>query len=335
MNPMVLACGGWIASAVGAAATLDIAGHLSGGPRSARELAALTSTDERVLKRLMRVLVVAGLFAREADGRFANTPDSERLCDGHPQSVRRFCILAAGDYQRIFQDVLYSLETGQPATRRTLGGSLYAYLDRTPDAAVIYDHAMEDLARSAAAALASRIDASRVSWIVDVGGGRGTLLRAMLAEHPHVRGTCIDRASVCDRARRELAEQSPGLAARLEFAAGDFFAGVPAGADIYLLKNVLHNWGDDPSRQILRTLRTAMAGRPDARLLVIEPLEDGPLPATYKALDDLLQVVISEPGAAARSEQDFRRLLGESGFSVERVDALPSGHSVMQAAAAE
>jgi hypothetical protein len=331
VNPVALACGGWIASAVGAAATLDIAEHLGAGPRSARDLAGATHTDERVLKRMMRTLVVAGLFAREEDGRFANTPDSELLRDGHPQSMRRFCMLAAGDYQRVFQELLHSLRTGEPAARQALGGTLYEHLERMPEAAAVYDRAMEDLARPVGAALCEVIDFSEVRTVVDVGGGRGTVLMALLAAHPALRGICVDRPSVCARAQEELTRQAPSIAARLDYRPGDFFTEVPADGDIYLLKNVLHNWADAPSIRILTSIRAAMTARSAARLLVVEPLLDGPMPAIYKVLDDFMQVVICEPGATARTSADLRGLLLASDLDVVKEDTLNTGHSVLQA----
>jgi len=331
MNPAYLASGGWIASAVGTAAALCVADHLGSGPKTAAELAALTGSSEYAIGRMMRLLCVAGLFEETTDARFANTADAELLRTDHPRSMRHFCMLAAGDYQRIFQEMAHTVATGEPATRTVLGGSLYTFLSRTPESGAIYDGAMEDLARPVGKVLAKSRDFSGIDTVVDVGGGSGALLKGLLAVVPHLRGICVDRADVCARGAQLLAASGSALVGRLEFRAGDFFEALPPGQPLYLLKNVLHNWGDDRCVDLLRTVRVAMSVRPDARLLVIEPLAESAMPAMYKALDELMQVVISEPGVAARSESAFRALIERAGLRVLSVQTLASGHALIEA----
>jgi hypothetical protein len=169
-----------------------------------------------------------------------------------------------------------------------------------------------------------------VTTLVDVGGGRGTLVKAVLQAHPHLRGICVDRADVCARAAADLLAGDPALAGRLSFVPGDFFGAVPPGADLYLLKNVLHNWNDDSAVAILMTIREAMSA-PGARLLLIEPLAEEGTPSAYEAMDDLLQMVICQEGTTARSAGQFRTLLRRAGFDQESVAALPTGHSVVSA----
>jgi hypothetical protein len=147
---------------------------------------------------------------------------------------------------------------------------------------------------------------------------------------PHLRGTCVDRPEVCDRARRDL---EPGLRHRLTFSGGDFFESVPAGADLYILKNVLHNWGDERAMAILRPIAVALGGVEHGRLLIIEPVIGGGMTGLYRALDDLLQLVICEPGATPRSADALSSLAEQAGFRVTGVQALPSGHTVVEAAA--
>jgi C-methyltransferase len=331
MDPANMACGGWMAAAVGAAARLGIADLLTEGPRSSADLAVASGTSEPVLHRVLRLLASLGVFRQTPDGRFENTADSERLRTDHPRSVRHFCQLAAGDYDRCFDELGHSLKNGEPASRTVFGGSIYEYMARTPAAAEVYDLAMEDLARPACAALASIRDFSDVRTVVDVGGGRGGLAKGLVAAHPHLTGTVVDLPDVCARATADLVATKPALATRLSYAGGDFFASVPAGADVYLLKNVLHNWNDDSSERILATVRAAMDGHASARLLVIEPLvHDGPQ-TIYEAMDDLMQVVVCEPGTTARSDADLRRLLDRAALEVVGVELLATGHSVLEA----
>jgi len=329
MKAAYLACGGWVASAVGVAASLGIADLLADGPRSADDLARATGMRTAPLASVLRVLVAVGLFAETPEGAFANTPDAESLRADHPQSVRAWCQLAAGDYQRLFHAMSHTVATGEPAAHQVLGESLYDYLTHTPTAADVYDRAMEDLARPLGGVLAASRDFSHVVSVVDVGGGRGTVVRDLLHAVPHLRGTCVDRAEVCDRARRDL---EPELRDRLTFTGGDFFESVPGGADLYILKNVLHNWGDERAVAILKTIAVALSGVMNGRLLIIEPVIGGGMAGLYRALDDLLQLVICEPGATPRSVEALTRLATQAGFCVTGVQALPSGHTVVEAA---
>lgn len=333
MNPVQLAVGGWIASAVGAAATLRIADELSAKPLSIEELAKRTDTNAYALTRMMATLAAVGVFARTTDGHYENTADSELLRSDHPESVRGMCMLFAGDYQRAFQEVLHTLRTGEPASRKVVGGTLYAFLDRNPESGDIYDRAMGEIARSTAVDLAKSYDFSKVDRVVDIGGGRGALLRVLLSAHPHLRGISFDRSDVCTRARAALASEAPELADRLDFQAGSFLEVIPAGAPLYVMKNILHNWNDESCLKILRCARTAVAGGAGARLLVLEPVIESPKPPMYKVLDDFMQVTICEPGVTARSEADFVRLIEGAGLVVAKTSFLATGHCLFEATA--
>lgn len=171
-----LACGGWISAAVGAAARLGIADLLEERPRTAGEIAEQAGVSEPVLLRVMRLLVSLELFATTSDGRFANTPESDVLRTRHPRSMRHFCMLAAGEYDQSFGELLYTLKTGESAFRKVFGGSVYDYMDRMPDAGAVYDLAMEELAQPVGMWLADHQDLTDVRTVIDIGGGSGTLL---------------------------------------------------------------------------------------------------------------------------------------------------------------
>ena len=328
MNPAYLASGGWIAAAVGAAATLGIADLVDAQPRTARELADATGTSEAILTKVLRVLTNVGLFAEDADGRFSNTADSAMLKTDHPQSMRYFCQLAAGDYQRIMQALPYALRTGEPASHPVLGHSLYEYLDRDAAAAEIYDRAMEDLSRSVGVSFAELRDYSRARLVVDVGGGRGTVVKEIVRRHAHVRGICADRGTVCRRAAEQLQRDEPELAKRLTFVPTDFFAGVPGGGDIYILKNVIHNWNDKSCVRILRCIADAMAPTPGARVSVMEPVQ---MTGLYAAADGLVKAVLGEKGMPHRDEAELRGLIHAAGLRVVSAFVPESGMAVFDA----
>jgi O-methyltransferase domain len=316
VNPAYLATGGWIAAAVGAVASLGIAELVDATPRTARELADSTGTSEAMLGKVMRVLTHVGLFEEDADGRFSNTPDSAQLKANHPLSMKYFCQLAAGDYQRIMQALPHALRTGEPASAFVLGSPLYAYLDAADEAGELYDRAMEDLSRPYGVAVAETRDFSNARLVVDVGGGRGTIVKEIVRRHSHLRGVCADRETVCLRAETQLRRDDPELAARMTFIPTDFFAAVPGGGDVYILKNVVHNWNDDSCLRILRNIAAAMAPTPGARLSLMEPVA---MPPLYEASDGLVKAVLGEKGMPQRSEAEFSALIEAAGLHI--VDA--------------
>lgn len=335
MLALQFACGGWIAAAVGAAARLGIADLLDDGPRSVADLAEATGTVQAVLARVMTLLAVLELFEATGDGRYANTDQSLVLRSADPKSVRHFCMLAAGEYQTGFGELLHSLKTGESAFSKAFGGSVYDYLARTPDAAANYDRAMDDLARPVGAQLAQMRDWAGVNMVVDVGGGRGTLLKGLLGAAPHLHGVCVDRPDVCARAADDLRVEAPELGKRLSFVPGDFFGDLPAGGDAYLLKNVLHNWNDASSTKILGSVRRGMVENRDARLLIVEPIAGQSAPSAYQAMDELMQMVICEAGTVARTKADMGNLLEKASFAVVAAEPIPTGHVVIEATLAE
>jgi hypothetical protein len=162
-------------------------------------------------------------------------------------------------------------------------------------------------------------DFSRFTTIVDVGGGTGALLAAVLAANPVVRGALVDRPQVLERAPEVL--QQAGVADRCQLVEADFFESVPAGGDLYVLSNILHDWGDDAAVQILRTCRTAM--NPNSRLLAVElVLPDGPEPSMAKLLD--LEMLALTPNGRQRTRRQYADLMDAAGLIVtQAVPALP------------
>lgn len=320
-----------MAAVVGDAARLGLADHVADDGVTVDALAARTGAVPAVLARMLTVLVQVGLFT-VADGRYRTTEEGARLREDHPDSLRWFCQLAAGDYQRAFTALSHTVTTGEPAAATALGATLYEHLARDPRAAHVYDRAMEDMTRHASRVLASSRDFTGVGTIVDIGGGRGALMVGLLRALPEASGVVVDRPDTCRRATAALPAIAPDLVGRLRFAAGDFFEAVPAGADRYVLKHVLHNWSDADATRLLRVTRRAMAA--GARLLVIEAVEDGVMPPLYRALDGLMQMVVSSEGTVPRTGAALEALVAGAGLTVQDRAWLPSGHLVLEAVVA-
>lgn len=323
MNPAYLACGGWLAAAVGVAAELGIADLVQDEPQPIASLAAATGSDTDVLRRVLRLLAVAGVF-RIVDDNCANNEGSERLRSAHPLSVRAFCQLAAGDYQRAFTELRHTVTHGTPSTTVAFGQSLYEHLAADPRAAAVYHGAMDDLTRGVGTALARAFDWSGVRSVVDVGGGTGRLLADLLAVHPHLDAICFDRPGNPLAAAATRAPQG-----RLRFEHGDFFAAVPSGADVYVLKNVVHNWADREAEHVLRVVGTSLV-TPTAWVLLLEPADEGEA-SMFAALDALMQAVVCAPGSGPRTASQLDALVRAAGLAVETTSTLASGHRLVAA----
>ena len=319
MALLQLASGSWIGQAVHVAAKLGIADLLEDGPKSPATLAEATGAHAGTLHRLLRALASLGVFAEDADGRFALTSLAEGLRTNAPGSLRAYAIMMGEDWHwRAWGDLLNSVRTGQPAFEHVFGCHMFSYFGEHPEAARVFDAAMTSRTGQETAAVIAAYEWPASATIVDVGGGQGALLAAILARNPDVHGVLFDMPHVIAAARGLIEEA--GLADRCELAAGAFFQRVPAGGDLYLLKRVVHDWDDERASAILRSCRAAMGDR--SRLLVIEhALPPGNAPSWGKLLD--LQMLVLTPGGRERDEAGFRALLASTGLRLERI--IPAG----------
>jgi O-methyltransferase domain/Dimerisation domain len=296
------------------AAKLGLADHLDQGPQTPQVLAQAVGAEPRALYRLLRALASLGLFAETADGTFALTPLAQLLQTNVAGSLRSLALLYGEDWLwQAYGRMLYSVQTGQPAFEHAHGQLLFDYLYHHPTAAALFNEAMSGYSGQEAAAILAAYDFSDVTTVVDVGGGHGALLAALLRNRPHLSGMVLDRAPVIAGARRRLADA--GLAARASCVAGDFFAAVPSGGDIYVLKSVLHDWDDAAALRILRTCRQAMAQH--ARLLVVERVIPPGNTAAEAKLFDINMLVVA--GGQERMEREYDALLQAAGFNLTRI----------------
>jgi hypothetical protein len=307
-----------------AAAELGVADALAGGPLTSEELAGATASHPPSLKRLLPVLVVAGIVSEVEPDRFALTATGASLQTEREGSLSPFLQLLSELILRPLAETAHTIRTGEPAFARIFGAPLYDYLEKHPELDATFGQAMNAL-RDVSVPISQAYDFSGVHTLVDVGGGRGWRLIDVLQAHPHVRGMLLDRPGVVEQARAALAEA--GLSERSEVVGGSFFERVPAGGDCYLLSAVLPNWDDSSALTILRSIRQAM---PDgARLLLFEPvLPDGDEPHIAKALDLLMLVLL---GGQVRSEAQLSELLQAAGLRLNRVVPTTSPMAVVEA----
>lgn len=307
------------------AAELGLADLLAQGPRDTAELAAATGADQGSLRRLLRALVAMEVLEDAGGDRFQLTEVGEELKSGRLRGAARFF---GWDTQwRAWGAFQHSVMTGERAFDHVFGMRNWDYYIANPGAGRRFDEAMNAMTQGLAARLVGAYDFSRFGLVVDVGGGDGTLIREILGSHPAVRAILYDRPDVVDRARPRLA--AAGVLDRCQVVGGDFREGVPAGADAYVMKSILHDWDDAGSEQLLRRVRAAVA--PGGHLLVIERvLPERPGPQDLEALTSDLNMMVAN-GGRERTEAEFADLLGRGGFGLQRVVPTGTTQSVLEA----
>ena len=315
--------GGWIAQACYAVAKLGVPDALADGPRGVGDLAEAVGADPDALRRTLRALTAAGLFHETESATFELTATGRLLCSDVRGSSRLAAIMFGEEVHEAFGEILYTLRTGRPAFEKIHGEPFYDYLRERPQAAAMFASAMGS---AAVPIVFSRCDFGQPGTVVDVGGGDGGLLARVLTRYREARGVLVDLPEAIEKAKDRLT--SPDHAGRVEFAAGSFFdpGAVPAGADVYTLSRILHNWNDDAAVRILRRVREAAPRH--ARLFVFEYLvedaaadADGGGAGTALNAIDLLMLVMLE--GYERSAQQYRALLAQAGFEVRAVHAPP------------
>ncbi len=309
----------WQACSVGAAAELELADLVADGPLHVDVLAARTGTHAPSLFRMLRALESTGIFRQVSPRVFANTPASECLRRHAPSSQWgwiRTTLCADAPVFDGWRGLMQALQTGEPGFDHLRGQSCWEYLETDPQQSTIFNQAMRDLGASMAPAVTTSYDWSRFPVIADIGGGIGAQLLSILDAHPSCRGILYDQPQVVSEAPEH---------ARMERVGGDFFDGVPTGADAYLLRWIVHDWADDEAIAILENVREA--AEPGARVLLVESV----IPETSefdmgKWMDVNMLVMAS---GLERTATEFADLYDRAGFELEQIIPTPSPLSII------
>ncbi|MEU0008678.1 methyltransferase [Streptomyces sp. NPDC006314] len=322
-----LALGYVYSAALHTAARFAIADHLVDGPRTAHELAVAAQVNGPYLYRLLRFLATKGVFREDEQSRFHLTPLAEPLCTNGERSLRDY-IMVRGEavFWESAGHLHEAVRTGTTAFEGLYGVPFYDHVAADPDLGRAFNSSMAAFSETLSNDVAEAWDFAGDKSVVDVGGGHGGLLRAILRRNPHMTGTLFDLPSVVAGHVLDI----PELAGRWKAEGGDFFTSVPAGADVYLLKHVLASWPDEECVRILRACRHAMPAH--GRLLAVNAMiPAGNEPHPGKTIDMLMMTVLNGKG---RTRAEYEALLTAAGFTVTRV-LEPSPHaSVMEAVAA-
>ena len=314
-----------ITQAIHVASALRVADHLNDGARSAGELAALTKSHPDALYRLLRALAAVGVFREDEGRKFKLTPMGDCLRTDSATPIGAWAeVVGSPYYWQAWGHLLHSVQTGENAFQNLNGKDVWQFRAEHNEYGATFDRAMTQLSHSSAEAVIRAYDFSSFRHIVDVGGGQGLMLAAILRAHPHMRGTLFDQSNVVTRAKTVLAER--GVIDRCNIVGGSFFETVPEGADAYLMRVVIHDWEDDQAIAILKVCRRAMGET--AKLLLIERLVAPPNEMPAAKFSDLNMLV--SPGGRERTREEFSDLFARSGFELTQV--FPAGtHNVIEA----
>ena len=311
---------------IGIAIDLQLADMLESGPMSTESLAESTGTNVDALRRMLGTLVSLGVFKSEKEDKFANNSISECLIKGKEGSMYHAAKFLSSDwYTDIWNHGLHTIRTGESATYNATGKHFFEFLAQNPEASEQFKGAMKESAGMSAGFIAKEYDFGRFNHVCDLGGGNSGVLLEVLDHYKRLKGMVFDLPEVIRECESD--EESQKLGGRLEFVAGDFFDEVPGSCDLYMLRGVLHDWGDDACIKILENIRQALPA--NGVILVIEkpfPDHEG---FDLRRLQDM-QLLISTGEGRERTDLEYHELFIRAGFRMVRKQPLPSYDFLME-----
>jgi O-methyltransferase domain/Dimerisation domain len=329
-----LITGCWSTQVIHAAVRLGIADRLAAGAARSDEIAAAAGTHPRATFRLLRALASLELCRDLGAQRFELTQAGRLLCADAPDSLAALARHWGSRTWSALAHLEESVRTGAPWSRGGREG--FTSMAQRPEEAAVLNRSMVEQTLQVARAIAEAYDFSRFREVIDVGGGYGALLAVILERNPHLTGASADLAYMAPEASAFLAQRA--LTRRATFRPVNFFESVPAGADAYLLKYIIHDWGDDDAVEILRNTRIAAGGR--GVVLLIErlvPERIGSEPADRARAPSAADVVCGDinmmvaTGGLERTQSEYRRLLEAAGLALSRAIPTSSSFHILEA----
>ncbi|KAF3885889.1 MULTISPECIES: methyltransferase [Nostocales] len=315
----------WVSRCIYVVAKLGIADLLKDGSQHCDTLAVATETHSNSLYRVLRALASVGIFAETEPYCFQLTSQATCLQSDVPGSIRAEAILRGEEhYYKAWGNLMYSVQTGENAFEHLYGMNLFQYNDENPTQGHIFDRGMAE-SKDANADIMAAYDFSFINKLVDVGGGKGSLLTDILQAYPTMVGVLFDRPDVINRSQTFLS--TAAMNARYQFVGGDFFETVPVGGDAYLLKHIIQDWDDRQALAILKRCHQAM--NTQGRLLVIDFLIPPGNEFFASKFIDINMLVIS-PNGRIRSEAEFYQLFKAAGFKLTQIIPTKSEVSIIE-----
>ena len=274
------------------------------------KISQLTNTNIDALNRIMRALVSIDIF-KETNQYFELSKLSEPLLADSENSIRNIILWIVEWKRKVWTEVLYSVKTGKPAFDYVYGNSLFDLLAKNPAAQELFDKVMTQRTNINSSKIIKTYDFSSAKKIIDIGGGKGLLLSKILKEYNKTNGILFDSFSVISQENNYI--KSNNLLSRCLLEKGDFFETIPSGGDIYIIKEVIHDWNDNEVRQILDNCKIAM--NKSSKLLIIEHLYD--INSPDSTLLDVSMLLTT--GGKERSKEEFNKILDESGLNLLKI----------------
>lgn len=310
---MQMITGFWTSCCIYAAAKLNIADLLKEKAMTADQLAEATHSHAPSLYRVLRALAGVGVFKENEQHQFELTPLGSTLQSGVPGSMKAMAIAQLGDHFNAWGNLVYSIKTGNISFDNIEGMPVWKFYEMNPDEGQNFMKAMTGLTEAVILNVLPVYDFTAFETIVDIGGGNGALMMAVLDKAPNARGIVFDEEYVVAETKSLIGQK--GYAGRCDTAAGSFFESVPPGADAYLMKMVLHDWNDEQCLQILKNCHQAM--KPGSKLLVLDAvIPEGNEPHPGKFMDINMMAMT---GGRERTEKEFASLFGDAGLKLSRV----------------
>lgn len=307
--------GVWISMSLHVIAKLKVADLLKDGAMTAEEMAPQLHAHPEALYRVLRLLSGVGVFHQDRNRRFSLTPTGQKLRSDVPQSARAMLHYIGEDWQMApWVNILHSVQTGKPSFDHVYGMPFFDYCTQHPEAAHIFDDAMTSVVQLHAGAIIGAYDFSSFQSMVDIGGGRGLLLSAILQANVGLRGILFDLPHVVASAVPQL--ETAGVTSRCERVGGNFFESVPQGHEVYLLSHILHDWDDESCLRILKCCKQAMTAQ--SKLLITDAIIPPPDDSRYQGKLSDIQMLLVLTGKE-RTEIEFRTLIESAGLRVNRI----------------
>lgn len=315
-----------ISAAVYVAAKLGIADKLKEGPQNYQHLANSLCVDSAALYRLLRALAGEKIFLENEDGEFELTRLGSTLCTGNT-SLRDLTIMCGDPWHwEMWGGLLQTIQTGIPYFESYFGKPFFSYIKENPEVADGFNAAMSSLSSLSNYVISETVNFDAAQQVVDVGGGQGGLLISILKKYPHLSGILYDLPKTIESTR--FLFQQEGLSDRCALVSGDFFVSVPAGADIYIVKHVLHGLSDDQSTTLLKHIRSA--AKDPFRLFIVEMMIPAANLTSYSKFNDLGMMMLSKTGME-RTEDQFKNLLETAGMEIVSINSLCMGLAIIEA----
>jgi len=310
-----LAIGYWVSRLVYVAAKLRLADLLKSGSRTVEDLAAAAAVQPSALYRLLRALASVGIFAETKGRRFKLTPLAAMLKTDVPHSMHAWTMMVNEHWMWDGWKALdHGMKTGEMPFLKAHGVPFFQYLEQHPEDLKVFGESMSSLSKVENPAIAAAYTFPKNSTLVDVAGGHGSLLAAILKANPRLQGVLFDQPSVIARAEQDQHVTAKGIAQRCRLESGNFFEAVPTGGDAYIMKYILHDWNDEECVKILSNCRAAMNEK--GKVLVVDAVvSPGNDPSWGKLLDIQMLII----GGRERTKAEFDALFAEAGLKLTRV----------------